>query len=97
MKTKILLSLFIVGALSSCTCNLCDERHPPETVVQQEVIKENNIRGTVTEPWHETMHDTIQVPGQIDQTNTYYRAPHKTVVEIRPGKYSETTYDNERK
>jgi hypothetical protein len=39
----------------------------------------------------------VQVPGQIDPTNTYYRSQHKTVVENRPGKYSEVTYDGEKK
>ena len=90
MKTKILISILVCIALSACHCNLCDEKPmPTTTVVSKTVIRENNIHGTVTDSWAETMHDTVKVPGQIDPTNTYYRSPHQTVVEIRPGKYSE--------
>ena len=96
MKTKFFIAIGITAALSGCAC--CNEKPVPTTsVVSKQVIRENNIRGTVTESWAETMHDTVKVPGQIDPTNTYYRSPHQTVVEIRPGKYSETRYDNERK
>jgi len=77
---------------------MCDETPVnTTTVVSKKVVYENSLRGTVTQEWAETMHDTVKVPGQIDPTNTYYRTPHQTVVEIRPGKYSETRYDNERK
>jgi len=77
---------------------MCDETPVnTTTVVSKKVVYENSLRGTVTQEWAETMHDTVKVPGQIDPTNTYYRTPHQTVVEIRPGKYSETRYDNESK
>jgi len=96
MKTKFLISIFVAASFTGCVC--CQEQPTPtRTVVSKQVVRENNIPGTVTQNWAETMHDTIKVPGQIDPTNTYYRAPHQTVVEIRPGKYSETRYDNEKK
>lgn len=97
MKTKFITSLLLSTMLSSCS-TFCDEAPVPSTsVVSKRVVRENNIRGTVTQSWAEPMHDTVKVPGQIDPTNTYYRSPHQTVVEIRPGKYSETRYDNEGK
>lgn len=97
MKTKLLTTLLICSSFAGCSA-VCDERPTPtRTVVAKQIIRENDIHGTVNEEWAETMHDTIKVPGQIDPTNTYYRAPHQTVVEIRPGKFSDTHYDNERK
>lgn len=96
MESRIFIFLSVVVLLTGCSC-LCGEPHVQPPVIEKQIVRENNLRGTVTEEWHETMHDTIKVPGQIDPTNTYYRAPHKTVVEIRPDKYSETRFDQEGK
>jgi hypothetical protein len=104
MKYRILTLILVSTIFSGCACLSCQqsrqESHPvaPAPVAApQKVVYENNIRGTVTQPWAETMHDTVKVPGQIDPTNTYYRAPHQTVVEIRPGRYSGVKYDGETK
>ncbi len=59
---------------------------------QRLVAQENPVPGTVDEAWVEKMHDTVKIPGQLDPTGTYYRLPHKTIYEIRPGRYQEVQY-----
>lgn len=59
------------------------------------VVPEAKLHGTVTETWAEPMYDTVKMEGQIDPTNTYYRAPHQTVVEIRPGKYRNVSFSGD--
>lgn len=88
MKYKILVTpLFL---LSACCCSGKSASNQPK-------VAEIKVPGTVSEPWVETMHDTVKVQGQLDPTNTYYRAPHQTVVEIRPGKYQNVTYSGDKK
>jgi hypothetical protein len=99
MKQKFIISIFIVGFLSSCCCQ--DKPSPaasyssvqPKVAVDPAVV----VRQAPEAKWEETMHDTIAVPGQLDPTKTYYRAPHKTVVEIRPGKHQPVTYTGDPK
>ena len=61
------------------------------------VVQENNVPGTVNHPWVEPMYDTAKVPAQIDPTNTYYRPSHQTVVEIRPERFENVRYGDEKK
>lgn len=90
MKTKILLVAAVGFASSACS----QPATPPAPALDSVVaaIEENPVPGTVQGAWTEPMADTIRVPGQIDPTNTYYRLPHNTVVEVRPGKFQEVQY-----
>jgi len=84
------LSVFVVGCSKQ-------EVPPPIKIIKKErlVVQENQVPGTVDEAWVETMYDTVKVPGQLDPTGTYYRLPHKTIYEIRPGRYQEVQYPSE--
>jgi len=70
---------------------------PPIKIIKKEhlVAQENSVPGTVDEAWVEPMYDTVKVPGQLDPTGTYYRLPHKTIYEIRPGRFQEVQYPGE--
>lgn len=75
-------------------CFGCSRTQP---VKEHVFVEENVVPGTVTEPWVEPMHDTVQVPAQLDPTNTYFRPSHQTVVEIRPGRVQPLQYPEQQK
>ena len=93
MKTKILILAGIAALTSACAANTPPKKPGVQTVYAH--IVENKVPGTVSQPWVEQMHDQIEVPGSIDPTNTYYRPPHKTVVEIRPGRFQKVQFPDE--
>ncbi len=83
--------------LPAVGCSLFVEKTPiPRVIIQKEVVRvqENAVPGTVNEKWVEPMYDVVEVPGQLDPTGTYYRPPHNTIYEIRPGKFQEVQYPN---
>lgn len=67
----------------------CSQIQP---VKERIYVEENQVPGTVEEPWVEPMYDTVQVPAQVDPTGTYYRPSHQTIVEIRPGRVQPVQY-----
>lgn len=71
-------------------CVLFSSPEPTEVI-----IFENAVHGTVTETWAEPMVDSVEVPAQLDPMGTYYRLPHRTIVEIRPGRYQEIEYPDD--
>jgi hypothetical protein len=83
-------NLFLIFSL---TFVACAAQKPSPAIV----VRENPVPGTVTKPWVAPMRDTVQVPGQIDPTNTYYRLPHKTVVEVRPEHTEKVILDEDSK
>ena len=85
MKRIILAIVFL--------CFGCSRTQP---VKEHVFVEENVVPGTVTEPWVEPMHDTVQVPAQVDPTNTYYRPSHQTIVEIRPGRVQPLQYPEQK-
>ncbi len=96
MKLNKIHTLLAVGALAM-GCSNEKPPAPPETPVVTEVIAhvdENRVPGTIENAWEETMHNQVQVPGKLDPTGTYYRPPHKTIVEIRPGRVQPVQFPN---
>ncbi len=89
----LVLALFLAYSLSSCAPI---EQPAPIKIIKQEriIAQENPVPGTVEEEYVEKMLDTVEVPGQLDPTGTYYRKPHKTIYEIRPGRYQQLEYPN---
>ena len=86
--SAVILASFLVLSFSSCSSH--EAKKPPIIIKKQEVVvQENAVPGTVSNVWEERMVDVVEVPGQVDPTNTYYRLPHKALYEIRPGKYQE--------
>ena len=86
MKGKSNIQILAVSALL-VGLTACVKPVPPERIVREVEIEENKVPGTIDEVWVEPMFDVTRVPGKLDPKGTYYRAEHKTVVEIRPGKY----------
>ncbi|MCC6934043.1 MAG: hypothetical protein IT292_12465 [Deltaproteobacteria bacterium] len=80
-------SLALVVLLTSCSLSTVPE--------EQIIVKESPVPGTITEPWTETMYDSVKVPAQLDPTGTYYRPTHQTVVEVRPGRVQPLQYPEE--
>jgi hypothetical protein len=63
--------------------------------VVREVVNElekEPVPGTVEDVYVEPMYDTVRVPGQLDPNGVYYRPSHKTIYEIRPGKFQPVQY-----
>lgn len=98
MKTiKQTKRFLLLGAICfiSTACTKSMQVGTTKTVIARQTVNElerERVPGTVTEPWVETMYDTVSVPGAIDKKGIYYRLPHKTVYEIRPGKYQKVQY-----
>ena len=78
-----------IGLAIFVLCLGCSRTQP---VTERIFVEENNVPGTITEPWVEPMYDTVEVPAQLDPTGTYYRPSHQTVVEIRPGRAQPVQY-----
>lgn len=91
--------LFKLGSVLMMLCLFACRGAPPEptpeTVVREVDAVENPVPGTVNDVWVEPMYDVVEMPGQIDPTNTYYRARHQTIVEIRPGRYQKLEYPDD--
>lgn len=90
--------LFVCYLLSCCIgCAVLPGSSKSGAAPASVVVDENKIPGTVDRAWVEPMYDTVRVPAQIDPTNTYYRPSHQGVVEIRPERFDDVRYDNEKK
>lgn len=66
-----------------------------KTVVVREAVNElllEPVPGTQRDVWAEYMVDNIQVPAALDPKGVYYRPSHRTLVEIRQGKYQQVQY-----
>ena len=88
------LTLLFLGACSTV------DSGGRRTLLVREVGNElelDPVPGTVTDVWVEPMHDTIRVPGAIDPKRVYYRKIHTEVVEIRPGRFQQVEYPDDRK
>lgn len=96
MNIRILLSLLTASLISGCSSRAPIEI-PQEPVVVEaaSAIEYEQIPGASTPVWEEAMYDQVKIPGKLDPTGTYYRPPHKTIVEIRPGRYQPVEYPNQ--
>lgn len=90
-KLLIFASVFAAGCVRDVRPQHVDPYYAPKRSVEV-IAEENKIPGTVTGVWAEQMFDSIQMPGQLDPTQTYYRPPHRSVVEIRPDRYQDVKY-----
>jgi hypothetical protein len=77
---------------SATACSRASGPKSPNEPVAVNTVQENPIPGTVTEAWAEPMYDDVDVPGQLDPTGTYYRVPHRTIIEVRPGRVQEVQF-----
>jgi hypothetical protein len=88
------LGLLLLGFLAM-GCTKAVQYGETKTVVLRQTINElekERVPGTVNDVWVEQMHDTVTVPGALH--GVYYRKTHRTVVEIRPGKFQKVQYPN---
>ena len=97
MKDKRLIKLsavfLTIGFL--CSCAPIEQPEPIKIIRTERIVAdENPLPGTVSEEFVEEMRDNVKVPGQIDPTGTYYRLPHQTIYEIRPGRYQQQRESN---
>lgn len=60
-------------------------------------LQKDPVPGTVNGYWVEPMYDTVEVPGQLDPKATYYRSRHRTVGEVRPGRYQRVEFPDAEK
>ncbi len=87
------LAIVVASGMIACTSSV--QRGTTKNVVVREVVNElekEPVPGTVDDVWVEPMRDTVRVPAQLDPKGVYYRPSHKTVVEIRPGKFQPVQY-----
>ncbi|HQH26212.1 MAG TPA: hypothetical protein PLP17_02360 [Oligoflexia bacterium] len=92
MKYQVLAAIVLVGLIG---CSKAVQQGETQTVVVRETVNElekETVPGTVNEVWVEPMTSIIDVPGAIDPKGVYYRAPHRTIVEIRPYKFQKVQY-----
>jgi len=91
LKLKGIIFISGVAVLLLLFTGCSSKPQGPLVISQDEVVlvPENDIPGTVRRTWEEPMVDVVDVPGQVDPTNTYYRLPHKTLQRVRPGKVQE--------
>ena len=55
-------------------------------------LDKETVPGTVDDVWVEPMYDHIRVPAKIDPNGVYYRPSHRSLFEIRPGRYQHVEY-----
>lgn len=94
MNTKWLIVPLIglIGCVTRAPAPALQTASP--TIVREVTVdaEENAVPGTVTEDWEEPMYDVADQPAQIDPAKNYYRARHKTVIEVRPGRVQPLRY-----
>lgn len=93
MRAKIVVASVVLLAATGCTRTM--KQGDTVTVVVREPVNElerEPVPGTVNDVWVEPMVDNIWQPGQLDPSQTYYRAGHHTLAEIRPGRYQQVEY-----
>jgi hypothetical protein len=87
-----LLGLLIIGLVG---CAKTTSQGETKTIVVRETINElekEQVPGTENEVWIEPMVNVVRVPAQIDPKGVYYRLPHTTLYDIRPGKFQQVQY-----
>jgi len=84
-NTIVLMAGIFAVSCSTATPEPLPVEWPQEEIVELEV-QENNVPGTVTEPWEEPIINIVDVPAQLDPTGIYYRPAHRVPVEIVPGR-----------
>lgn len=87
--TFVIISIFCLGTVGCTSTGFRKKPLPEKQVVE---AYENPVPGTVDTIWEEPMYDTVRIPGQIDPHGTYYRLPHRNVVEIRPGRAQQVQF-----
>ncbi|HMO02713.1 MAG TPA: hypothetical protein PKD37_07115 [Oligoflexia bacterium] len=91
------ISLFALGLqlLAGCTATsvettrkeVVDISHIEYQSAKQREIQKRNQQGVVEYVWEEPMVDVIDVPPGLDPEGHYYRPAHRSIVEIRQGRY----------
>ena len=99
--TNVVLRTVVFTAVAVLVVGCSESRgaKPPSTMVVRQAMNElerDRVPGTVDDVWAEPMYDTVKVPGQLDRKGIYYRKAHKTLVEIRPGRYQLQEFPNDR-
>ena len=94
-KTIAILLLLLLFA----GCSMSAQGGEVSTVVLRQAItelEEDPVPGTTSGVWVEPMVQQTCKPGAIDDHGIYYRKPHCTLEEIRPGKYQKVQFPNAR-
>ncbi|MCB0358082.1 MAG: hypothetical protein KDD44_00545 [Bdellovibrionales bacterium] len=99
MKQRSLTVLAIAAAsvMFGCSSNK-PAVPPPATPVFTEAVAyvdEVAVPHQTPNYWEAPMYDQIQVPAALDPTGTYYRPSHKTIVEIRQGRFQRVQYPDD--
>lgn len=100
IKSKLNLLLGLAIIVGNVACSSTPRRVQPERVIVKSAENElllDTVPGTVRDVWAEKMVDQVRVPGQIDPNGVYYRKPHETLIEVRPGRYQQVQYPDDYK
>lgn len=98
MNKKFSLLVGLAVMVGGAACSSTPRRVQPERIIVKSAendIMLNTVPGTVRDVWAEKMVDQVRVPGQIDPRGVYYRKPHETLIEVRPGRYQQVQYPDE--
>lgn len=86
---KIYQLSFVVIVVAAIGCSTAKSYQQTTKVVE---AVNGPIAGDVEAYWSEPMYDSVIVPGQLDPKANYYRLPHRTLYEIRPGRVQPVQY-----
>lgn len=86
-------SILIILSLIFTSCGSTKKAIPLQGEIIQ--VQENPVPGTVNKVWIEPMYDTPRIPGQLDPTGTYYRLPHRSVIEVREHKFQKVEFPSD--
>ena len=92
------ISVMVLATSVVVSCSSTPRRVQPERVLVKHAENElllDTPPGTVRDIWAEKMVDQVRVPGQIDPNGVYYRKPHETLIEVRPGRYQQVQYPDD--
>ena len=89
--------LLLSGCFSRSSSPMVSTGDVSTVVIHQPIneLEREPVPGTVNDVWAEPMIDTVQVPAQLDPHGIYYRPTHKTLAEIRPGRYQKVQFPDE--
>lgn len=87
-----IIKVFGILAFMLGGCSVAKDPVPVNPEIIQLPVSENQVPGTVNQPWVERQFNQVQVPGQLDAEEVYYRPSHEAIYEIRPGRSQVVEY-----
>lgn len=87
MLQKTIYAILTAAICSACTQTPKVIREPAPVPEAPQAVVTRTAPGVVEYVWEEPMVDVVEVPPGLDPEGHYYRPAHRSIVEIRQGRW----------